>query len=90
MVLMDLTMPVMDGRQLLVERRKWATLASVPFVLLTANALVDAQDLGVAEVLIKPVSMEQLLACARRYASGRSGTYAAVSDSTEEQSKGKR
>src|SRR5262245_33124483 len=84
LVLMDLTMPVMDGRQLLAERRKWATLAHVPFVLLTANTMVDAHELGVAEILIKPVGMDQLLAVARRYASGRSGTYAAVTEAVAE------
>jgi CheY-like chemotaxis protein len=79
LVLMDLTMPVMDGRQFLAERRKWATLSHVPFVLLTARSAVDAAELGVAEVLRKPIGIEELLAVARRYASGRSGTYSAVS-----------
>jgi CheY-like chemotaxis protein len=87
LVLMDLTMPVMDGRQLLAERRKWATLAHVPFVLLTANTQVDPQELGVAEVLIKPIGIDPLLAVARRYATGRSGTYAAVTEPVAEQKK---
>jgi CheY-like chemotaxis protein len=90
LVLMDLTMPVMDGRQLLAERRKWAMLAHVPFVLLTANTQVDPQELGVSEILIKPVGMDQLLAAARRYASGRSGTYAAVTEPVGEVDQGKR
>jgi CheY-like chemotaxis protein len=78
LVIVDLTMPVMDGRQFLAERRKWASLTHVPFVVLTANATATAAELAVAEVLRKPVDAEQLLAVARRYATGRSGTYTAV------------
>ena len=88
LVLMDLTMPVMDGRQLLAERRKWSTLSHVPFVLLTANVNASAAELGAAEVLVKPIGMDELLAVARRYASGRSGTYSAVTVPEPEQKKG--
>src|SRR5689334_3963592 len=66
LVLMDLTMPVMDGRQFLAERRKWAMLSQVPFVLLTAKPNLDVADLDVAEVLKKPIGMDELLAVARR------------------------
>ncbi len=78
LVLMDLTMPVMDGRQLLAEKRKWASLTNVPFVLLTASSGINGTELGAAEVLLKPVGIDQLLAVARRYAGGTSGTYSAV------------
>jgi two-component system, OmpR family, response regulator len=82
LVLVDLTMPVMDGKQFLAERRKWASLAHVPFVALTASGAFDAAELGVAEVLRKPVDIDRLLAVARRYAPGRSGTYSAVTPKT--------
>ncbi len=82
LVLVDLTMPVMDGKQFLAERRKWASLAHVPFVALTASGAFDAAELGVAEVLRKPVDIDRLLAVARRYAPARSGTYAATAPST--------
>jgi CheY-like chemotaxis protein len=81
LVLMDLTMPLMDGRQLLAERRKSPTLSQVPFVLLTANPNVSATELGAAEVLVKPIGMEDLLSVARRYAStDTSGTFSAAAD----------
>jgi CheY-like chemotaxis protein len=82
LVLVDLTMPVMDGRQFLAERRKWARLAQVPFVALTASGALDAAELGVAEILRKPVDIDRLLAVARRYAAGRSGTYSATTPKT--------
>lgn len=79
LVLLDVTMPVMDGRQLMAERRKWASLAHVPFVALTASVGLDAAELGLAEVLQKPVDAELLLAVVRRYAgTERSGFYSAT------------
>ena len=78
LVLVDLTMPVMDGKQFLAERRKWASLTHVPFVALTASGMFDATELGVSEILRKPVDIDRLLAVVRRYAPGRSGTYSAV------------
>lgn len=82
LVLMDLTMPVMDGKQFLAERRKWACLTHVPFVVITANTMVNAADLGAAEVLFKPVDLDRLVALARRYNSLASGVYQAVEQSS--------
>ena len=83
LVLVDLTMPVMNGWQLLAERRKSARLTHVPFVALTASGALDAAELGVAEILRKPVDIDRLLAVARRYAgTGRSGTYQAITPET--------
>lgn len=78
LVIADLTMPVMDGRQFLAERRKWLYLTQVPFVVLTASMNVSAEELGVAEVVHKPVHIDRLIAVARRYTSLSSGLYAAV------------
>jgi CheY-like chemotaxis protein len=78
LVLVDLTMPVMDGRSFLAEKRKWASLAHVPFVALTASGEFHPEELGVVEVLRKPVDIDRLLAVARRYANERSGTFSTV------------
>ena len=78
LVLVDLTMPVMDGRRFLAEKRKWATLAHVPFVALTASGEFEPEELGVVEVLRKPVDIDRLLAVARRYTTERSGTFSTV------------
>ena len=60
----------------MAERRKWASLAHVPFVALTASVAVETAELGLSEVLHKPVDIDRLLAVARRYAGpARSGTY---------------
>ena len=90
LIFIDLTMPVMDGRQFLAERRKFASLAHVPFVVITAYGDVTAADLGVAEVLKTPLELDRLLALARRYASGRSGTYTAVTDTPSDSKVGKK
>ncbi len=82
LVIMDLTMPIMDGKQFLAERRKWSCLAQVPFVVLTGNALATAKDLGVADVLHKPVDLTRLVAIARLYGRPDSGSYR-VSENTK-------
>jgi CheY-like chemotaxis protein len=78
LVIMDLTMPVMDGRQFLSERRKWAVMREVPLIVLTANAYPDVSGLGASEVVQKPFDPEKFLRLVDKYCVGRSGLYAAV------------
>ena len=57
-ILLDVSMPGMDGPATLRELKQHRSLFSTPVILLTANALVSDQlhfeDLGVAGVLLKP------------------------------------
>ena len=64
LVLLDLMMPVMDGRAFLAAKAEDPVLADVPVILLTAGG--DYRELrgsrGVATALPKPVQVAQLLA----------------------------
>jgi two-component system, cell cycle response regulator DivK len=70
LVLMDLAMPVMDGRAALRALREDPRTAQIPVVALTAMALsVDRERLrgeGFESLLVKPCMPPQLLAEVRR------------------------
>jgi two-component system cell cycle response regulator DivK len=69
-VLMDISLPVMDGLTATREIRRDPGIGSVPIVALTANALVDdrigALDAGCDDFQTKPVDMQKLLATIAR------------------------
>jgi CheY-like chemotaxis protein len=70
LVVLDLMMPVMDGWQFLVERRKVAGATAVPLLVLTASRGLDAPGLramGAEEIIEKPAATEDVLAAVRRY-----------------------
>ena len=71
-ILLDLIMPRMDGRQFLAAIRRDVELAAIPVVLVTGT---PPQDLvgKVAEIMKKPVGIEDLVACIRRRLGGGSG-----------------
>jgi CheY-like chemotaxis protein len=61
LVLLDLVMPIMDGREFLKARAQDPTLGRIPVVVLSAGAR-DGQDIeGVAACLRKPASPDKLL-----------------------------
>ncbi|HSD21582.1 MAG TPA: response regulator [Anaeromyxobacter sp.] len=65
LIILDLVMPRMDGRQLLAAMRVDADLAGIPVVLATGTR---PQDLSQeVQVLLKPIGLDDLLACVRRY-----------------------
>lgn len=70
LILMDLAMPVMDGRQAMRELRADERTAGIPIVVLTAMALSVDEDRLVAEgfdgLLIKPCMPPHLVAEVRR------------------------
>jgi CheY-like chemotaxis protein len=70
LILLDLTMPVMDGRQFRRAQLAEAQLASIPVVVLTADASA-AREAGVdaAGWLVKPVALDTLLDTVVRYTS---------------------
>src|SRR4051812_60385 len=69
LILLDLMMPVMDGRQFREEQRRDPALAGVPVVLVSAdmNLAEKAADLGASGYLQKPVEIEELLELVRRH-----------------------
>jgi len=69
LVLMDIQMPVMNGKQAIVELRKQNYLK--PVIALTADALTEHasefSDIGFTEVLTKPIIINDLISCIQRY-----------------------
>jgi CheY-like chemotaxis protein len=69
LILLDLTMPVMNGWQFRAEQQQDPSLASIPVVVISAGANLSEQvvPLGIQEYLRKPIQLGQLLATVERY-----------------------
>jgi CheY-like chemotaxis protein len=69
-ILLDLTMPVMDGAAFRDEQRRDPALASIPVVVISAyrDVASKAADLQVAAFLSKPLNVPALLALLRTHA----------------------
>jgi len=72
LVLMDISMPDMDGYELCRQLRQTDTLKDVPVVMLTGrDGLVDrirARMVGATDYLTKPFTPQELLSLAQRFA----------------------
>ena len=68
-ILLDLNMPVMDGRQLRSEMGRDPALASIPVIVVSADGSVrqKAASLGAADYLETPVEVDKLLAVVERH-----------------------
>ncbi|TMQ06545.1 MAG: response regulator [Deltaproteobacteria bacterium] len=68
-ILLDMMMPVMDGRTFRLAQRDDPALSNIPVVVLTAHASGErsARELQVDGFLRKPVDLETLLDVIRRY-----------------------
>ena len=66
LILLDLNMPRMDGREALEQIKLDPELRSIPIVILTTSAqeedMVKGYDLGAASYITKPVTFEGLVA----------------------------
>src|SRR4051794_7968977 len=64
-IILDLTMPVMDGSEMLAKLKGNAELKTIPVIMLTAEAgrenVVRIAKLGVRDYLIKPFKEEMLV-----------------------------
>ena len=64
-ILLDIQMPKLDGRELLAIIKKDADLASIPVVVMTVSAahkqILEEEDLRVESYLTKPFDLEQFL-----------------------------
>lgn len=62
LILLDVTMPVMDGRQCLAELRKDDACKKIPVIMLTAESgrdiVVELAKLGVTGYIVKPFQQE--------------------------------
>lgn len=65
LILLDLNMPRMDGREALVEIKRDPSLRRIPVVVLTTSAaeedILRSYDLGVNSFITKPVSFAALV-----------------------------
>jgi CheY-like chemotaxis protein len=69
LILLDLTMPVMNGWQFRDEQRQDPSLATIPVVVISAGANLSEQigSLGIQDYIRKPIQLGQLLATVQRY-----------------------
>ena len=63
LILLDMMMPVMDGRAFIKEMRRSRDLSHIPVLVFSAHADLRAvaRELGVAGCLTKPLQREQLV-----------------------------
>jgi CheY-like chemotaxis protein len=69
LVLLDLMMPVMSGREFLDEVARMPSFEAPPIVVLTAGGPIEVP--GAAAVLRKPYDLRVLLEAVERYTGGR-------------------
>jgi len=65
LIILDITMPVMDGVTMLTKLRENAELQAIPVVMLTAESsrenIAQIARLGVRDYLVKPFKDDQLI-----------------------------
>jgi two-component system, cell cycle response regulator len=65
LIILDITMPVMDGVTMLGKLRENAELKTIPIIMLTAESgrenVTQIARMGVRDYLVKPFKEEQLL-----------------------------
>jgi two-component system cell cycle response regulator len=70
LIILDITMPVMDGVAMLTKLREDGELKDLPVIMLTAesgrDSVAKVASLGVRDYLVKPFKDEQLLEKASR------------------------
>ncbi len=76
LILLDLNMPVMNGRQFRAAQRADPELGRIPTVIMTAvdRLTVQVADLGADGALPKPVRLQELLSLVARYCGGGSSS----------------
>ena len=72
-ILLDLSMPVMDGITFREEQQKDPSIASIPVVVFSASSSVaeKVRHLNVNAVLRKPVKIDQLVGAVRQFCNER-------------------
>jgi CheY-like chemotaxis protein len=70
LILLDLSMPVMDGLTLLSNLRKRSELANVPVIVMSANAKGNGRRQlppNVVEVLSKPIDVRYMMQLVKKH-----------------------
>jgi len=71
LIILDLNMPLMDGKEMLRAIRQNAQLADLPVIVLTASDEKDemevCRDLGIQDYLIKPINFQTLRGYIEKY-----------------------
>jgi CheY-like chemotaxis protein len=71
LILLDLDMPEMNGREFRAEQRRNPQLAPIPVIVLSAGVLAaSVEDLQAAEFMAKPCDIDALVAAIRRATDG--------------------
>jgi CheY-like chemotaxis protein len=69
LILLDLYMPRMNGREVLAEIKEDPELRRIPVVMMTSSAqekdIMEAYDLHVNSYVVKPVDMDQFIGAVR-------------------------
>jgi CheY-like chemotaxis protein len=65
MILLDLSMPVMDGWEFMRQQRLEPAIAGIPVVVITA--LVSAVPAGVKALVTKPINVDRLMSLVEKY-----------------------
>jgi DNA-binding response OmpR family regulator len=66
-ILLDMTMPVMDGWTFRALQQGDASLAAIPVILVSALPLARLHKVGAAAILQKPFHKDQLIAAIRAH-----------------------
>ncbi|MFN3077182.1 MAG: response regulator [Alphaproteobacteria bacterium] len=70
LILLDLNMPRMDGREFLQEIKRHESLSAIPVVVLTTSEVerdvIASYRLGASGYIVKPVDVEQFMTIARQ------------------------
>ncbi|BBO82902.1 hypothetical protein DSCO28_34680 [Desulfosarcina ovata subsp. sediminis] len=70
-VLMDIQMPVMDGKEATRRIRDWECFKNLPIIAMTANAMAGDKEkslaAGMNDHLTKPIDLDELNACLARW-----------------------
>ena len=69
LILLDLFMPVMDGRAFRAEQLRDEAFAAIPVIVISADASAPrrARELGAVASMVKPIDFDVLLAHVERY-----------------------
>ena len=71
LILLDIMMPGMDGIEVLRQIRNNSETKETPVIMVTAKgastSILNAQELGVVDYIIKPFELKELLALIKKY-----------------------
>ncbi len=67
LIVLDLMMPVMDGRAFREQQLQDSALAPIPVVVVSAYREIADQALRITEFLRKPLDVDELVQAVRRY-----------------------